>query len=164
MSELPTWLPAPLKIPSYNEELLEDLYTQFRRYFVWSKPRLTGKVVRLADPFWIRGKEKTFWHIISSGAFEQNREIDLERCRYIHWIKPIIENRGTPGVLDWEILEKRNLKTKLFLFPGDYLIVLKQTPTCYKLITAFPIIYGSYREKILRQYKKCAENQKPPTQ
>ena len=163
MSELPIWLPPPLEVPSYNEEMFEGLYTKFKRDFVWSQPRLKGCVVRLADPFLIRGKERTFWHIISTGDSEQTREIDLKRCRNINWVKPIIENCGSSGVLDWEILEGRNLKTKLLLYPGDYLIVLKRSSTCFKLITALPILYGSYREKVLRQYAKCYRNQKPPT-
>lgn len=163
MPELPNWLPPLFEVPSYNQEILGGLYTKFKRDFVWSQPRLNGVVVRLADPHLIREKEGTFWHIISSGDSEETREIELERCRSISWIKPIIENCGSSGVLCWEILEGRKLKTKLFLYPGDYLVVLKRSPNCFKLITAFPIIYSSYREKVLRQYAKCTGNQKPPT-
>lgn len=163
MSELPIWLPPPLEVPSYSPDILEELYTKFRRDFVWSQPRLNNNVVRLVDPYLIRGKERTFWHIISSGDSEQTREISLDRCRFISWMRPIIENSESSDVLHWDILEDRKLKTKLFLYPGDYLIVLKKLPTCFKLITAFPVVYRSSREKILRQYEKCSGNQKPPT-
>jgi len=160
---LPLWLPATLELTGYNQETLDDLYRRFMRDLVRTKPTYSGLPVRPANMSLIRGKQRTFWHLISSGPDDDNREIDLVRCRHIPWIASIIENCQDPNVLMWERQQKRQRRVKLWLRELDYVIILGKRPAHYDLITAFVITYDHSRRKLQREYDQWVKSQKPPT-
>lgn len=80
------------------DEYFEAIYKIFCRDFVVSKPNFEGKRFALKKHPMIKGKEATFWHIISEGRLEDNRLPDLRRCERIGWPRPIIEAFRTKQV------------------------------------------------------------------
>lgn len=78
----------------------EILYGFFKIDFVDSQPNWPGKRVGLKRHPMIKEKEATYWHFISEGQTEADREIDLRRCERIRWPRPTMENfsdeRPTP--------------------------------------------------------------------
>src|SRR4030066_170192 len=48
-----------------------------------------------------KGKEATFWHLISEGKSEKDRLPDLRRCERIRWPRPIIEHHDRLTIKFW---------------------------------------------------------------
>src|SRR5580765_4755354 len=94
MSSGGEWLPSLVLMEDYQnnwDQYLEAIYQYFRQDFVTSKPYFEGKHFALKRHPIIKGKEATFWHIISEGQVESERLPDLRRCERIRWPCAIIE-------------------------------------------------------------------------
>src|SRR4030067_2263921 len=99
MSNWPDWLPPLVLFEDYEgnwDRYLDALYDYFRKDFLESKPSYRGVQLALKRHPAIKGKQATFWHLISEGSNEANRIPDMRRCERIRWRRPIIENGSEP--------------------------------------------------------------------
>jgi hypothetical protein len=163
MDDKPDWLPDPLTIERYNSEVLEDVYRRFCRDLVRNCCRYGGVSVFIANRDLLKGKERTFWHLISTGESDLDREIDLDRCRHLNWIRPIIENSADSRVLKWTVIQRRTERTKLWLREAGFLIILDRGRNSYRIVTGYPITSTKTKMKLVREYEAAAKNQKPPS-
>lgn len=158
----PDWLPDIFEISAFNDEVLERLHQRFLRDFVRSCPLLNGLRVKPANMGLLKGMPRTFWHIVSTGPDDNDREIDFDRCRRVPWIRPIIEHCTEESVLCWETVQKRSTRVKLWLCNYGYAVILGRGLKHYGLITAFVVRYDHEREGLRREYERWAKSQKPP--
>ena len=112
MINKPDWLPELVELSDYHgswDHYLEAVYGLFRQDFITTHPIFRGLPVKVLITNKSEGKEETFWHIISEGKNEENRDIDPERCKRIRWPKPIIDNSETEIILQiWETKRGRD--------------------------------------------------------
>lgn len=150
----PKWLPELVTLEVYQGNwgyYLEVLYSFFKDDFINKIPRFNGLGVGIKHEL-LNGKEITFWHIISEGDVETERIPNIRRCERIRWPRPIIEYSNAPEIKIWEIEKKRSKRVYLWLELYDYLVVLIKKSSYYLLLTAFPIEYEHYRNKLRKEY------------
>lgn len=87
------------------DEYVDSLYKNFlqtliHRPLYWKSERLRVSFRRYKE---VDGRHAGFWHLISGGGqTETERSVELERCRRIGWIRPMIEafNQDFPNSED----------------------------------------------------------------
>ena len=107
-----------------------------------------------------KGKEATFWHLISEGKSEKDRLPDLRRCERIRWPRPIIEHYDQPAITFW-VNERRGEKRICLWFEEEYLVVLAKRHGYVILWTAYLVTKTHTKIKLKKEheaYKKL----KPP--
>lgn len=148
--------PALVPLADYQgdwDRYLEAIYEIYRRDFVLSTPAFEGQPLALKRHPITRGKEATFWHIVSSGAVEDDRLPDLRRFERIGWPRAIIEHAADPAVLVWENVRRGERRVCLWLRAADYLVVLAKRSTYTLFWTAYP----TEREHTQRKLRKECE-------
>lgn len=152
----PPWLPALVRLADYDgdwDRYLEATYEVYRRDFVFSRPVFEGERLALKRHPVDRGKDATFWHIVSSGPIEDDRLPDLRRFERIGWPRAIIANVSDPAVLVWENVRRSDRRVCLWLPAADYLVVLAKRPTYTLLWTAYPTDRAHTRSKLRKEYE-----------
>lgn len=159
MSDKLKWLPELILLKDYPaHEYIEAIYKVFEKDFECSKPLFGDYQVNLKRHPITKGKSATFWHLISTGDVESERDIDIRRCERIAWLRPIIE-KYNPEIKSNEIVwwvEQRKGEERFHLALDDfsYLVVIAKRKDYVLLWTAFCI----EREHQRRKYKKKYEN------
>ncbi len=174
MSGFPEWLPPLVLLEEYKgnwSAYLDALYSAFTHDFVQSHPRFRGRgCVPFQRPM-SQGKEATFWHIISEGEEERDRQPDLRRCEHIGWVRAIIEHADTVEVKTWEKKHSKRgvAETRVYLWLEDqgYVVVLIDQQRVFRLLTAFPTTYDHTRRRLRKDYNEskrhhCPEKPEPP--
>lgn len=65
------------------ERYKNALYGIFQRDFLSGTLQFQGKNVDIIHEKFFEGKERSFWHIISEGNEDTDRELNTERCASI---------------------------------------------------------------------------------
>ena len=107
-------LPALIPLNAFGgdwERYLKAIYDQFCKDFIHSKPFVPNRRVGLKKHPLEKGKEATFWHFVSTGETEIEREICIRRCERIAWIRPMIEYYDAPNIHWW--IEFKSVKSAL---------------------------------------------------
>lgn len=99
----------------------------------FQKDKLGLKKLPLRD-----GKEVTFYHIVSEGENENNRNLDLNRCARIKWSKAIIESNYV-GLRVWKNKRKHKKNIIIWLTKADYVIIIRKNSNEKFLWTAYLI-------------------------
>jgi len=156
------WLPELLVINDFWGALndnIEYVYSIFIEDFVNNKLYYDGIGLGLKRHPLKEGKEATFWHLITKGEKEDEREMDEERCIRIRWPRPIITNNNDPKVKVWENVRRRNEKRIiLWIEDVEYLVVLAKRRNLkngkeYILPwTAYPVTESHYKRKLQKEY------------
>lgn len=104
---------------------LEAVYKHFCDDFL-STPKLEfqGLPVNLKRYPVERDKEATFWHFISEGKTEEDREINFRRCERIRWPRAMMENVSDPDLMVWEQHVRSELRTHIWCEEHGYLVVV----------------------------------------
>lgn len=159
MANNPEWLPGLVQIAEYGgnwERYLESIYQIFRKDFIESQPVFRGSRVLAINPKRAQGKEATFWHIISEGKDEEERNPDFERCKRIRWPRSIIEKGYTEPILKiWESSRGRESRVliRLTFADNDYLVVLIHHAGKVFLLTAYLVTWASQKRKLQKEYE-----------
>lgn len=135
------------------DEYFEAIYQIFYRDFVVSKPKFGDKRFALKRHPMIKGKEATFWHIISEGDIEDERLPDLRRCERIRWPRPIIEAINTKEVKWWKNRRKEEERVVIALGDFSYVVILADRGDYILLWTAYCVEYEHSRQRLRREYK-----------
>lgn len=159
MGNKPDWIPALVQLADYGgdwDKYVEAVYQFFKKDFVDSQTKFQGERLGMKRHPVIRGKEATFWHMISEGKYESDRLPDLRRCERIRWPRPIIESKEQePHLRIWE--NTRGSETRICLWLSfdteDYLVVLAKRASYLLLWTAYPLTYENTKCKLQKEYE-----------
>ena len=137
----------------------DALYSVFKRDFIDSKPTFGGLPVDIIHQQTLEDKERSFWHIISQGQDDSERKPDPDRCANLPRVKSLIEDDGNCS--DYRLWVKWHDKTKkdryyIWCKSIDYIVILEDRNSHYKLITAYNVMPNKVREyeKEYLKYKK----------
>lgn len=142
------WLPDPIN-PEIDEtihtEYLLRIYEFYERDFLLSKPNSKDykySIKVYPDQF---GWPATFWHLISEGEPEANRQIRIERASKIVWIRPIINqffsiypSGNFENIYWWKNFRNKKIRVLLSTLSFDYLVVLEERKNKFLFCTAYP--------------------------
>lgn len=138
------------------DRYMEAVYGHFRSEFIDSNPDWPDRRWAMKRHPLCKGKEATFWHIISEGKDEAQRRPDLRRCERIRWPRPIIDAAGSGIVKIWRQTRGANeLRIALATPDFSYLVILADRGSYVMLWTAFPIDRGYQRKKYEMEYKRA---------
>jgi len=133
---------------------LERLHARFKADFLDSLPGWPGKRVGVKKHPEHAEKSATFWHLISEGPVEADRDIDFRRCERIGWPRPIMDefdetppDASASRIYWWK--EIRRNEERYLLAPHDfsYLVVVADRGKYVLPWTAFWIEQGHRRKK-----------------
>jgi len=165
MSDSHGWLPTLILLPDHGsdwDQYLNAIYAVFYRDFVLTRPAtFEGKLLNLKRHPLEQGKEATFWHMISEGQVESERQIDLSRCERIAWPRAIID-ADRSLVRRWE--NRRGTERRILLALDDfsYLVVLADRGDYVLPWTAYNVEQNHRREKLRREYEEFHKRLMPP--
>lgn len=166
MSEDLSWLPPLVTLSDLSgdwDAYLARLYEGFVSDFITSKPVYPGKRWSLKRQPIIKGKEATFWHIVSEGGIESERLPDLRRCECIRWPRAIIDVIFTDRVRVWR--NRRGSEERILIALPDfsYLVVLADRGEYVMLWTAYNVEREHARRKLRREYEDYRLNGLAPS-
>lgn len=125
--------------------------------------RFRGKNVDIIHEKFFEGKERSFWHIISEGDADADRELNTERCASIPWAKPLIEDDGNcEKYRIWAKWHDKSKRDRYYICCTEvnYMVILEDRGTHYKLITAYNVL--DYKVKSYeKDYNKYAQTKTP---
>jgi len=160
VTEQVEWLPPLVLFEHYGgnwDRYLDVLYRFFKEDFIESAPTFKGmKLVLKRHPI-EKGKEATFWHLISEGRSEEDRLPDLRRCERIRWPRPIIEHHHEPVIKCWENKRKGEKRICLWFEEVEYLVILAKRRGYVILWTAYLVTRTHSKMKLRKEYEayKC---------
>lgn len=164
MTEKIEWLPPFVLFENYGgnwDEYLDALYKFFKEDFIDSAPKLEGMKVALKRHPIEKGKEATFWHLISEGKSEKDRLPDLRRCERIRWPRPIIEHYDQSPIKFW-VNERRGEKRICLWFElEEYLVILAKRRGYVILWTAY-LVTKTHTKMKLKKEHEAYKKLKPP--
>ncbi len=154
------WLPPLVLLAQHGgdwDRYLAAIYAGFVQDFVESKPVFRGRPIRLKRHPVSLGKEATFWHMVSEGQNEADREIDFRRCERIRWPRPIIEHSRDHTVKVWENVRhtKKGLEKRVCLWieAEDYLVILADRDDYLLPWTAYLVERSHQKAKLQKEYE-----------
>ncbi len=131
---LPPLIPFFGDWDSYEEEL----YQNYLKTVVNAGLQFLGTRVTCPYRPATKGKHFSFWHIISEGEKEEDREPDLKRCARISWIGWMIKNADISDDLKWwENKRGKNTHVVIWHEQESFAVVLAKRNGCYMLKTAY---------------------------
>ena len=161
MPDSPDWIPQLIYFEDYGNDwsrYIDAVYAVFYRDFIENKPDLNGLPVFIKrDPI-DQGKESGFWHLISEGEHEENRQPDFRRCERVAWIKAIIEHEKDPEIKTWINKRGRSRRKLLWCEATEYLVVLDARRNHWVLWTAYPVTNKHRKIKLQRDYEACKKS------
>ncbi|HWR83378.1 MAG TPA: hypothetical protein VN285_08750 [Candidatus Deferrimicrobium sp.] len=157
MNDEVSWLPSLVFLSAFDgdwERYVEQLYTYFKQDFVYSPPFFRGQRIGLKRFPITKGKEATFWHLISTGTKEHYRYPDLRRCERIRWPRAIIENAEDSVVKTWENIRNGERRQLLWLEQHEYLVILARRAGYALLWTAYLVDTSHQRRKLQQEFEE----------
>ena len=154
------WLPARIPYSDFGgdwNKFIEEVYDCFKHDFLddFNRRQLKFESVPLSlrrHPL-VRGKEASFWHLVSTGDIEEERLPDFDRCERIAWAKAIIDNADDSAVKRWENTRGSNTNICLWLESENYMVVLGKRNGYFLLLTAY-CVEEYRRNKLNREYQE----------
>jgi hypothetical protein len=166
VSPLPEWLPQVIPLEDFKgnvEKYLDHLYEIFLDDFVRNRANLLGVRVAIKKRPVEKGKEATFWHLLSSGKIEADRLPDLRRWERIAWPKSIIDHVLDSEVKAWQNLRKGEQRICLWLEAAEYLVVLADRGGYVILWTAYQVTREHQKRKLQKEYLAAKKLIPPPS-
>jgi hypothetical protein len=141
--------------------LLEEYGGNWDQYLNDSRPTLKGMRVALKRHPIEKGKEATFWHLISEGKSEKDRLPDLRRCERIRWPRPIIEHDDDPAIKFWVNERRGEKRICLWFEEEEYLVILAKRHGYVIIWTAYVVTKTHTKVKLKKEHEAC-KKLKPP--
>lgn len=108
------------------------------------------------------GKGFAFWHAISKGQNEDEREIDFRRCERICWIAWVIQNislTANNSLTCWENKRGANTHVVLFFEKESYVVILEKRKKHYLFKTAY-CANSQRKRQLMREREQYWESKK----
>lgn len=136
------------------EKYEERLYEIFKRDFLDSRPYFKKVLpVGIKKEPKEKGKEATFWHIVSCGKEGKMRLHDLRKCERIGWIRPVIESFPDCEIKAWLVRRGREIRICLCYGNWDYVVILRKMRSYVLLITAYPAESQQTKNQLQSQHE-----------
>lgn len=138
-------------------DYVEAIYQCYLNDLIRNPKALLGKPIRARYNPATQGKHFNFWHVISEGQTEDDRQIDVRRCERISWIGWMIDraNAGDPRIRTWNntrtLPRGTALRRLLWCAEFEYVVILDERPVEFFLTTAYPV-RGRRAEKLLAEW------------
>lgn len=156
----PAWLPPRILLAQFGGDwgrFIEEIYAHFQQDFVAEfdagQLRFEGTPLSLRRHPMVRGKEASFWHLVTTGDIEEERTPDLRRCERIRWARAVIDNIGDPAIKRWENTRDGNTNICLWLECENYLVVLGKRNNYVLLLTAY-VAEEHRKRRLKREYEE----------
>jgi hypothetical protein len=154
------WLPSLIRYADFGgdwNKFIEEVYSKFKIDFLddFNRQNLKFEGVPLSlrrHPL-VRGKEASFWHLVSTGDIEEERLPDFDRCERIAWAKAILDNANDLVIKRWENTRGSNTNICLWLEDENYMVVLGKRNGYLLLLTAY-CVEDYRRKKLNREYEE----------
>lgn len=150
-------LPSLVLMEDYQNDwhqYLEAIYQYYRQDYITSLMNFEGKRFAVKRHPIIKGKEATFWHIISEGSIENERLPDFRRCERIRWPRAIITAHNEGFVKCWRNERKGDERVVIALEDFSYVVVLADRGEFVLLWTAFCVEREHMRQKMRKEYER----------
>lgn len=152
------WLPELILFEDYDGDWhhYEDaLYAAFSEDFIYSAPTFDGRRVGPKRHPMFRQREWTFWHIISEGPVEAERDPDFRRCECVKWPRAIIDNARAKGLLCWTS-DRGEWRDRILIGLPDfsYIVVLVDKASYFLLLTAYCVETSHRRLKLEAEWER----------
>lgn len=137
-------------------------YQRYSRDFLNSVPSwpLEDKRFAIKRQPLVDGQCHTFWHIITEGSDEENRNPDLDRCARIGWPRLILDDfanaypaKSSVKICWWVESHGREDRYHIALEDFSYLVVVADRGNYVLLWTAFPIEREVQRRKRRQKFE-----------
>lgn len=148
------WLPELVHMADHGEWAAYEaaLYECFVLDFIQSRPVYRGTPLALKRMPITKGKEATFWHIISDGSVEEDRLINTRRCERVRWARAVIENSTAPEVKMWVSKKNNEDRIHLWVEGDDFVVVIADRGTYLLFWTAYCVDREHQRQKLRREF------------
>lgn len=167
MPEHLRWLPALVLFESFDGEwhrYLDALYEHFRADFLQTKPRFPRKPLQLRFNPKHDSKECCFWHIISEGPEEADRNPDFRRCERIKWPRPMIESFQGDRTRYWKNTRptSRGPASNIVIATSEfeYVTIIEERTDYVLFKTAYHVEQPHRRNKLRKEWERFWEDQK----
>lgn len=162
MSDTPSYPPPLVLFEDYSgdwDAYLEAIYELFRQDFVTSIPIYPDRRWALKRHPLVKGKEATFWHIITEkGTIEDERLPDLRRCEHIRWPRWMLNAVGSNEIRVWRTRRGTEERVLLSLPDFSYLVVLTDRKDYIFLLTAYLVEHSHRRRSLQNDYENAVRN------
>ncbi|HOG31552.1 MAG TPA: hypothetical protein PLI58_04630 [Candidatus Syntrophosphaera sp.] len=145
----------------YND-YIDYLYDLFCEDWIYEPPEFLRRCVEFDGVKKTKGKEETFWKIVSTASSKQygsraseDRIIHYQRAERIKWAKQIVESFPDPEIKYWIEYDGRCKRHHLY-YRSDYIVVIGEYPNKMVLVTAFYVLPKNrkYYDDRYIEYKK----------
>lgn len=155
-------LPDLVEFNDYSgwDEYVEVIYEIYCKEIKTKDLTYHGNRIALRRYPIYQNKDKGFWHLITEGDIEDQRNPDLRRCAHIRWIKYVIANVDSGEIKVWK--NTRKGKSNICLATGDfsYLVVLGERKDYVLLLSAYPTPESYKKRKLNREYEEYLSKNK----
>jgi len=163
------WLPPLVLLKDFGGDLDaygEALYDWFKKDFLDSLPAWPGKRVGLKRLPLRRGKVATYWHFLTSGEDEDERNVDMLRCERIRWPRPTMESflerrpQANDRILWWRNQRAGEWRYVLALPDLSYVVVVADRGEYVLPWTQYCVVEDHQRRKLHKEYESYWKAQK----
>ncbi len=155
------WLPELYLLSSFGgdwDSYQEAVYRQFCKDFITSNPSYPGKRWAVKRNPQVKGKEATFWHLISKGESESERFPDMRRCERIAWPRAMISAIQSGKVKIWPNRRGKERRIAIALPDFSYVVILADRGDYILLWTAYVVETNHHRRKLEKEYEDARKN------
>ena len=142
--------------PGWNE-YIEVIYTVYCKELKTKYFQFEGKQIALKKYPTYQGKDKAFWHIVTAGEIEDQRNPDLRKCAHIKWIRYVVDNCTNSFIKIWKNNRKGKTNVCLAMDDFSYLVVLGERNGYVILLSAYPTPDPYKKIKLRREYEQYIE-------
>ena len=148
-------IPAKIESSYFRGDLkdyTEALYKIFKRDFIENDLFFENKTVDIIHEKYYDGKERSFWHIISEGEQDADRTPISRRAETLPWARALIEDKQSCNEYKkWKKYHDKTNRYRYYIWCSliNYMVILEDRDTYFKLITAFEV-----QEYSVRRYTK----------
>lgn len=144
------------------DQYVENLYQMFLDELI-NKPlywKTRSTTVSLRRHEEVAGRHASFWHLVSGGsATDIERNVELERCRRIGWIRPMVEafNHDYPSEknIKWWVSPDPRWRGRRYVLATenfDYVLFVEERRGYALVVTAYFVEIPRRRNKFKKQH------------
>lgn len=152
-----SWMPPLVLMEDFDgnwDSYLDAIYGHFCADFICEVPvHFNGVPVRLKRHPIEHDKEATFWHFISEGSVEAEREVNFRRCERIRWPRAMMDNVADPELKVWEEAIRNEVRTHIWCEEFEYLVVVANRNGFVLPWTAYHVGREHEKRKLFRRWQ-----------
>ncbi len=153
--------PELITLKHYNGDVeiyLDAIYQVYLSEVVRGNLSFLGIPIRCQYRPATNNKHFGFWHLVSTGEKEDEREIDLRRCERISWVSFVLRNaHDFSNIHCWENERFGNTHIVLWLHQHQFLVILARRRDYLILKTAYSVTENYKIKRLEKERKECVD-------